>query len=200
MAFSRRTVLAGLPLWLSTPALQPLAPKSISPELHLVKAARRQIGVTTSYDGRYQSISYPGGDVPIETGVCIDVVIRAYRSAFEVDFQKLIHEDMRSNFSAYPNIWGLSRTDRNIDHRRVPNVETWLKRRGFEREPTDWMPGDIVSMRLGNRLPHIGILSTRRDRRGRPLGIHNIGAGTREEPLLGRFENERRFRFLDFTV
>ncbi|MEO1029677.1 MAG: DUF1287 domain-containing protein [Pseudomonadota bacterium] len=198
MDYSRRTVLAGLPVWFSTPLIEPLAPKGLLPEVQLVRAARSQIGVTTSYDGAYQSISYPGGDVPIETGVCIDVVIRAYRAAFGVDFQKLIHEDMRANFSAYPRIWGLTRTDRNIDHRRVPNVETYLKRRGFELPANDWKPGDIISMRLGNRLPHIAILSSKRDRQGRPLGVHNIGAGTREEPVLGRFDDERRFRFLKF--
>lgn len=175
-----------------------------SPSERLLLAARSQIGVTTSYDGGYTSIAYPGGDVDRATGVCIDVLIRAYRDAFSFDFQQHIHNDMDANFSAYPKIWGLTRTDKNIDHRRVPNIETYLTRHGAARPtPTTnqgWRPGDIVSMRLVEKgqsggLPHIAIISDRRAASGRPYVIHNIGSGAREDDIIGQYAQERRFRF-----
>lgn len=196
MDVTRRSALAGLSFWLVSP-LSGLEPEEdLFPSKTLIRAARQQIGVTVSYDGAYRSIAYPGGDVPRNTGVCIDVVIRALRDGFGFDLQKAVHEDMRTSFSAYPDIWGLSRTDRNIDHRRVPNVETWLNRQGYELDPDHWCAGDIVSMRLrSSGLPHIAILSDKSGRDGKPLGIHNIGRGTQEETVLGRFEDYRRFRF-----
>jgi uncharacterized protein len=106
----------------------------------IVSAARKQVGVTLSYDPAYVSLGYPGGDVPGEKGVCTDVVIRALRDGLSLDLQKLVHEDMKANFSAYPKNWGLSRTDKNIDHRRVPNLQTYFKRCGYKvadtRDPT----------------------------------------------------------------
>ncbi|MEO1073537.1 MAG: DUF1287 domain-containing protein [Pseudomonadota bacterium] len=162
----------------------------------LITQARKQIGVTTSYDGAYVALDYPGGDVPRESGVCIDVIIRAYRDAFSFDFQKHVHEDMAANFAAYPKRWGLTRTDRNIDHRRVPNVETWLKRHGHELPATDWQPGDILTCRVGGSLPHIGILSSRKDFAGRWKAIHNIGLGTLEDSRIWAYGDQRRFRFL----
>lgn len=161
----------------------------------LIQAARKQIGVTRSYDPAYVSLAYPGGDVPEDRGVCIDVVIRAYRDAFDFDFQQAIHEDMRSNFSAYPDRWGLRRPDRNIDHRRVPNMETWLSRRDHDRADQDWEPGDVVTCLVDASLPHVAIVSDRRGWDGHYKVIHNIGAGAREESLFGRYDNERRFRF-----
>lgn len=161
----------------------------------LIRAARKQIGVTRWYDPAYVGLGYPGGDVPEDRGVCIDVVIRAYRHAFEFDFQQAIHEDMRDHFSAYPDRWGLSRPDRNIDHRRVPNLETWLARRGYEQTTLNWQPGDIVSCMVGGNLPHIAIVSDRIGRDGQYKVIHNIGRGAQEESLLGLYANERRFRF-----
>ncbi len=162
----------------------------------LIVRARSQIGVTTLYDGAYVSLDYPMGDVPRDRGVCIDVVIRAYRDAFEFDFQKNVHEDMAANFAAYPKRWGLTRTDRNIDHRRVPNVETWLRRQGHELPASDWQPGDIITSRVDGSLPHIGILSSRKDRRGRWKAIHNIGLGTLEDSRIWKYGDQRRFRFL----
>ena len=162
----------------------------------LIVHARSQIGVTTRYDPAYVGLDYPGGDVPRDRGVCIDVIIRAYRDAFAFDFQKHIHEDMAANFHAYPKRWGLTRTDRNIDHRRVPNVETWLKRHGHELPARDWQPGDLITCRVGGTLPHIGILSSRRDRQGRWKAIHNIGLGTLEDSGIWAYEAQRRFRFL----
>ncbi len=164
----------------------------------LVRAARAQIGVTRIYDGAYVRLAYPGGDVDSSRGVCTDVIIRAYRDAFQFDFQKAVHEDMLAEFPAYPDIWGLTRPDRNIDHRRVPNLETFLSRHGEELEvparARDWQPGDLYTMRLGN-LPHMAIISDRRTRSGRPYVIHNIGAGTAEDDIIGIYGNERRFRF-----
>src|SRR5690606_18547582 len=124
------------------------------------------------YDPAYRQLSYPGGDVPQATGVCTDVVIRALRKQ-GLDLQQLVHEDMRAHFSAYPRNWGLSRPDRNIDHRRVPNLMTYFARRGFSRppsdDPMDYRAGDIVAWDLGNGLTHIGILSDRSSAAGTPL-------------------------------
>lgn len=161
----------------------------------LIRAARTQIGVTRYYDPAYVGLAYPGGDVPEDRGVCIDVIIRAYRDAFDFDFQKAIHEDMSANFSGYPDRWGLRRPDRNIDHRRVPNMETWLSRRDHDRADQDWEPGDLVTCLVDSSLPHIAIVSDRRGWDDQYKVIHNIGIGTREESLLGRYNNERRFRF-----
>ncbi len=163
----------------------------------LLAAARKQIGVTTVYDPAYVRLDYPGGDVPTDRGVCIDVIIRAYRSALDFDFQKAIHEDMASSFALYPKIWGLTRPDKNIDHRRVPNLETWLAREDAELANTDWQPGDLMTCRLPGNLPHVAIVS-----QPAPAGtlilrvVHNIGLGTREEPvLLTGLKGIRHFRF-----
>jgi uncharacterized protein len=166
----------------------------------LLAAAQRQIGVTTIYDPAYVRIAYPGGDVPTERGVCTDVLIRAYREAFGVDLQKLVHEDMRSNFAAYPRRWGLSRPDTNIDHRRVPNLQVYFTRKGQSlpdrKAPADFEPGDIVTQMLPGNLPHIGIVSSSRKRGDAPHDvIHNIGRGTQEEDILRSFPITGRYRF-----
>jgi len=162
----------------------------------LIAAARKQIGVTLTYDPAYVRLAYPGGDVDRSVGVCTDVIIRAYRDAFEIDLQKRVHEDMAAHFGRYPKTWGLSRTDRNIDHRRVPNLETFLTRKGEELPARDWQAGNLHTMRLDGRLPHIAIVSDQIGRDGLPMVIHNIGGGAREESLIGRHQNERRFRWL----
>ena len=163
----------------------------------IAESARKQIGVTTSYDPSYVALKYPGGDVPQECGVCTDVIIRALRDALNQDLQKLVHEDMRANFAKYPKNWGLSETDRNIDHRRVPNLITYFKRRGFSKAVTkkaaDYLPGDLVTCTVPPHLPHIMIVSDKKADDGTPLVIHNIGRGAREEnslftyPLTGHF-------------
>jgi uncharacterized protein len=154
----------------------------------LIAAARRQVGVTLSYDPAYTRLAFPNGDVPRAKGVCTDVVVRAYRDAFGVDLQALVNADMKRAFSAYPKRWGLKTTDRNIDHRRVPNLQTFLARQAAKRPLTDtaadWRPGDIFTSLVGGNLPHIGIVSDRKTLLGRPLIIHNIGAGAREEDAL----------------
>ncbi len=164
----------------------------------LVAAARAQIGETTLYDPAYVKLEYPGGDVPRERGVCTDVVIRAYRDAFGSDLQKLVHEDMRKNFKSYPTRWALTKPDRNIDHRRVPNLQTFWRRHGCELKIPEsqqgFAAGDLVTMLLSGRLPHIGIVSDQRDSTSnRPLVIHNIGAGTREQDILAAFRIDGRF-------
>ena len=154
----------------------------------LIAAARDQIGITLTYDPAYTALSFPGGDVPREKGVCTDVVIRAYRDALGLDLQSLVNADMKAAFSAYPKRWGLKTTDRNIDHRRVPNLEMFLTRKQarlpLSNSPKDWQPGDIFSSLVGGNLPHIGIVSDRIAANGNPLVIHNIGSGTQEEDIL----------------
>ena len=157
-------------------------------ETDVVAAARRQIGVTVGYDPAYRKIGYPGGDVPRGSGVCTDVIIRALRDARKVDLQKLVHEDMKSNFAKYPQQWGLKAPDANIDHRRVPNLQCYFKRKGYalpvSKNAADYKPGDIVTVMVGEKLPHIMIVSDRKSVAGVPLAIHNIGSGTQEEDVL----------------
>jgi len=128
---------------------------------------------------------------------CSDVVIRALREGKEMDLQKLVHEDMKSNFAKYPKIWGLRRTDRNIDHRRVPNLMTYFKRKGYAipvtQKVAEYHPGDLVTCTVPSNLPHIMIVSNHRTPRGNPLVLHNIGRGAQEEdglftyPLTGHY-------------
>ncbi|MFV0536518.1 MAG: DUF1287 domain-containing protein [Dysgonomonas sp.] len=134
-----------------------------------------------TYDPRYFSIPYPNGDVPADKGVCTDVIIRAYRK-LGIDLQKKIHEDMRSNFSKYPKKWGMKYTDKNIDHRRVPNQAMFFSRFGtvkkISNKGEDYLPGDIVTWDLGKGIVHIGIVTNRKSGDSkRPLIVHNIGQG-----------------------
>lgn len=165
----------------------------------VVAAARSQIGITTRYDSAYRSMSYPNGDVPRECGVCTDVIIRALRDACAVDLQKLVHEDMKANFAKYPQLWGLKKPDTNIDHRRVPNLQCYFKRQGCSRSVTrkasDYLPGDVVTVMVGGRLPHIMLVSDRKAQDGTPLVIHNIGAGTQEENALFKYPMTGHYRF-----
>lgn len=162
----------------------------------LVTAAREQVGVTLSYDPAYRRLSYPKGDVPLTTGVCTDVVIRALRQQ-GLDLQPAAHQDMRANFRLYPKNWGLSRPDSNIDHRRVPNLMTWFKRQGWAlplgQDAERYRPGDIVTWDLGGGLTHIGIISDRQAG-GVPLVLHNIGRGTQEEDILFSFKITGHYR------
>ena len=164
----------------------------------IVRAARSQIGKTTSYDPSYVGLSYPGGDVPLEKGVCTDVVIRALRGAVNLDLQKLVHEDMKVEFSAYPNIWGLKKPDPNIDHRRVPNLKTYFNRRGFSlpvtRRADDYLAGDLVTCTVGRNLAHIMVVSDKKTSDGVPFVIHNIGSGTKEEDRLFEFPITGHYR------
>lgn len=163
-----------------------------TPSPPLVAAARAQIGQTVAYDPAYTKLDYPMGDVPIDKGVCTDVVIRALRRQ-GVDLQRLVHEDMRRHFSAYPQKWGLSAPDPNIDHRRVPNLAAYFQRQGYQADSRDFRAGDIVTWNVGRDRPHIGIVSDRRAG-SRPLVIHNIGRGTQEEDILYRYPITGHYR------
>lgn len=164
----------------------------------VVSAARKQIGVTVRYDPRYERIAYPQGDVPLERGVCTDVVIRAYRT-LGFDLQALVHQDMNKAWNVYPKLWQLKAPDRNIDHRRVPNLATYFKRHGNALAPSrdgrDYRPGDIVTWRLPRNQPHIGIVADKTSWTGVPLVIHNIGAGTREENALFSYPITGHYRW-----
>jgi len=189
------SMLAPLPA-LAQPAVQAEAARLFP--LRVAAGAELRAMKSEVYDPAYVKLAYPGGDVPDDRGVCTDTVIRAFRHA-GVDLQVEVHEDMRASFAAYPKMWGLTKPDRNIDHRRVPNLETLFRRKGGAKAISDnagaYLPGDIVSWRLtGGGLPHIGVV-TRKKRGGLPLIAHNIGAGTREEPCLFDWPMSGWFRF-----
>lgn len=175
-------------------------PANSSPNLALViDGAVDQVGKTTSYDPSYQKLDYPNGDVPIETGVCSDVIVRAFRKG-SIDLQKEVHEDMKSNFSSYPTKWGLRGTDRNIDHRRVPNLQTYFARKGKEVATTGsaetFLPGDIVTWDLGGGVDHVGIVSNVWYKPSqRYLIVHNIGAGTRMEDVMFAWKLTGHYRY-----
>jgi uncharacterized protein YijF (DUF1287 family) len=144
------------------------------------------------YDPAYFTISYPNGDIPASKGVCTDVIIRAYRK-MGIDLQKEVHEDMKLNFGKYPKIWGLTKTDKNIDHRRVPNLMVFFERHGIVKpitgNPGDYIPGDIVCWNLGGAVTHIGIVVNRKSRDGKRYQIvHNIGGGQVMEDCLFDFK------------
>ncbi len=164
----------------------------------LTEAARGQIGVTTVYDPSYAPLDFPGGDIPRDRGVCTDVVIRALRDGWGIDLQLAVNRDMTADFSAYPQLWGLTRTDRNIDHRRVANLQALLTRVGaalvLDDEPAPYLPGDIVTWNLPGHLSHIGIVSDRLSDQGTPMILHNIGAGAREEDILFSFPMTGHYR------
>lgn len=170
----------------------------VEPE-RLVAAAMERLNHQVVYDGSYVRLAYPNGDVPANTGVCTDVVIRSYRKV-GIDLQQLVHEDMRANFSVYPKNWGLTRPDSNIDHRRVPNLQTFFTRHGqslaISQMADDYLPGDLVTWLVGGKLPHIGIVVERRSKDGkRPLIVHNIGAGPQLEDVLFEFPITGHYRY-----
>ena len=179
-------------------ALGFLALNASEPPARLVDSAMAQIGVTTAYDGRYLRIPYPGGDVPRDRGVCTDVVIRAYRN-LNIDLQQRVHDDMRTAWNAYPNPWRMRGPDTNIDHRRVPNLQIFFARMGaslpVSMDAATYRAGDVVSWRLPQGLPHIGIVSGSRTPKGVPLVIHNIGEGTRLEDILFLYRITGHYRY-----
>jgi len=166
----------------------------------LVAAAIERTNHAVRYDQAYVRIPYPGGDVPAGTGVCTDEIIRAYR-AVGVDLQKEVHEDMVSNFAAYPRKWkwNVGKPDSNIDHRRVPNLMVFFQRKG-ESLPTttnarDYNPGDLVTWDLGGGVPHIGIVVDRRGWGGRYMIVHNIGRGPKMEDVLFNWKVTGHYRY-----
>ncbi len=187
----------------------------------LVEAAIARTRRLVIYDPTYRVIAYPGGDVALDRGVCSDVIVRSYR-ALGIDLQRRVHEDMRRAFRRYPRRWGLTRPDRNIDHRRVANLRVFFTRHGqslpVSRDPSDYQPGDLVTWDLAApraggarrarvikpargamtfaRTPHIGVVTHLKSADGkRPLIVHNIGAGTRTEDMLLSFRITGHYRY-----
>ncbi len=149
----------------------------------LSNAAIQIIDKEVVYTPDYVKLKYPNGDVPAKTGVCTDVIIRAYRK-LNIDLQKEVHEDMLANFTKYPNLkkWGLKTTDKNIDHRRVPNLEVFFGRKGktlsITQNANNYKTGEIVTWMIHDKLPHIGIITHLKSEDGkRNLIVHNIGGG-----------------------
>ncbi|MCQ8882789.1 DUF1287 domain-containing protein [Pseudoalteromonas shioyasakiensis] len=167
----------------------------------LVKAAKERTEHVVVYNGSYRKIDYPNGDVPKNIGVCTDVIIRTYR-ALGIDLQALVHEDMRDNFTLYPSkrIWGLTKPDTNIDHRRVPNLQVFFEKFGtrkvISKTAADYQAGDIVTWVLPNNRPHIGIVTDElSEDQLRPLIVHNIGRGPKMEDMLFNYKITGHYRF-----
>lgn len=165
----------------------------------LAYAALERTRHQVTYDGSYRKIPYPMGDVPEQFGVCTDVVIRSYRT-LGIDLQQLVHEDMRRDFAAYPNQWGLHKPDSNIDHRRVPNLQAFFTRHGkklaISLDAKAYHPGDLVTWMLPGNLPHIGIVSDQKSQPDqRPLMVHNIGSGPKLEDILFEYKITGHYRY-----
>lgn len=167
----------------------------------LIQAALNQTQEGVIYNPTYFKISYPNGDVPAHYGVCTDVVIRAYRK-LGIDLQEQVHKDIKANFSIYPakKHWNQNKPDTNIDHRRVPNLQTFFTRKGKKLpvtdKPEDFQPGDLVTWMLGNKLPHIGIVVNEKSKDGkRHLIVHNVGAGPQLEDVLFAYPISGHYRY-----
>jgi uncharacterized protein YijF (DUF1287 family) len=193
-----RFVRVVLSLCLMSAALGQATPRLLFLQ-RLSSAAIERSHHNLRYDPAYVRISYPGGDVPADTGVCTDEVIRAYR-ALDIDLQKEVHQDMAVNFSAYTGSWFRKTPDPNIDHRRVPNLRVFFSRKGDVLPVTgraeDYAPGDLVTWGLGHGLTHIGIVVDRKDLFGRRYMImHNIGAGPKIEDVLFDWKITGHYRY-----
>ncbi|NRS89643.1 hypothetical protein HNQ02_002574 [Flavobacterium sp. 7E] len=170
-------------------------------EQKLSDAALSIINPSIVYDPSYFSIKYPNGDIAANKGVCTDVVIRAYRK-LNIDLQKEVHEDMKANFSKYPNLvkWGMTKTDTNIDHRRVPNLEVFFDRKGehlpINQDPSTYKTGEIITWMINGKLPHIGIITNQKSADGkRNLIVHNIGGGQVLADCLFDFEIVGHYKY-----
>jgi len=172
-------------------------PKSFAEKLS--NAALSIIDPDVVYTPAYVGIKYPNGDVPAKTGVCTDVIIRAYRK-LGIDLQKEVHEDMKANFVLYPKTWGLKSTDKNIDHRRVPNLEVFFGRKGEKlkvaENASEYETGDLVTWMINGKMPHIGIVTHKKSADGkRNLIVHNVGGGQVLEDCLFSWEIVGHFRY-----
>jgi uncharacterized protein YijF (DUF1287 family) len=168
-------------------------------QLKLAQEARKLTNDQVTYDPQYFKIAYPNGDVPADKGVCTDVIIRAYRK-MGIDLQRLVHEDMKAHFGLYPKNWGLKSTDKNIDHRRVPNLMVFFERKGqklsISSKAEDYKPGDIVCWNLGGGITHIGIVSNQlSEDKKRYKIIHNVGAGQVLEDFIFNYKIIGHYRF-----
>jgi uncharacterized protein YijF (DUF1287 family) len=203
-ARSRVGLLLGGGLFLSLSSFAQVDPSFVSGRAaftqRLVAAAVERTHHVVHYNSAYVRIAYPGGDVPADTGVCTDEIIRIYR-AVGIDLQKEVHEDMQANFGSYPNHvrWMLFHTDTNIDHRRVPNLMVFFRRKGEELPAssysTDYAPGDLVTWDLGGNVPHIGIVVETKSATGRYLIVHNIGQGPKMEDVLFSWKITGHYRY-----
>ncbi len=206
--WTRRAAMAGLGA-LTACSPRPVKrvgadPAPTGPGAELAAAARLQIGVTTGYDGSYRALAYPGGDPPRNTGACSDVLVRAARDAWGADLQQLVHEDMTAAFKAYPQRWGLAGPNSNIDHRRVPNLETYLTRQGAGvwragvvvwgiGFPRPFEVGDILTWRCAlSNGPHVAIVV---QGGGQPRIVENKGGGVREVPLSANRDDGAQAHF-----
>lgn len=175
-------------------------PAASSPQLkQFIDGAVEQSKVTTGYDPSYVKIDYPNGDLPSDTGVCSDVVVRAFRKA-GIDLQKEVHEDMKLAWAEYPRKWGARGTDTNIDHRRVLNLTTYFDRQNktlpISNNRTDYLPGDVVAWELSDGVEHIGILTNLWSEPDKHcLVVHNIGAGARVEDVLFAWKIIGHYRY-----
>jgi uncharacterized protein YijF (DUF1287 family) len=167
----------------------------------LSNAAIQIIDKDVVYTPDYVKLKYPNGDVPAKTGVCTDVIIRAYRK-LNIDLQKEVHEDMVANFTKYPNLkkWGLKTTDKNIDHRRVPNLEVFFGGKGktllITQNANDYKTGEIVTWMINDKLPHIGIITHLKSKDGkRNLIVHNVGNGQVLEDCLFSYTIVGHFQY-----
>ncbi|WP_286968689.1 DUF1287 domain-containing protein [Flavobacterium sp. UBA4854] len=174
-------------------------PKTFAEKLS--QAAISIIDPSIDYDPAYFKIDYPNGDVPKNKGVCTDVIIRSYR-VLNIDLQKEVHEDMVENFSLYPNLkkWGMTKTDTNIDHRRVPNLEVFFERKGTKLPVTqnakDYKTGELVTWMINDKLPHIGIVTNKKSADGkRNLIVHNVGSGQILEDCLFEYKIVGHFKY-----
>ena len=191
-------------MWFLLPLLFLSLPADSSTDTLLNRLVEAAIDRTTHhvrYDASYLSIDYPNGDIPDNIGVCTDVIIRSYRK-LGIDLQQLVHEDMKANFDLYPSkrIWGLSKADHNIDHRRVPNLQTFFSRYGetleISSQAEDYKPGDLVTWVLPKNLPHIGIVTNQLSKvSGNPLIAHNIGAGPKLDDMLFKYRITGHYRY-----
>lgn len=194
-------VVAAFSLWPVAGAIEPARaqPPPADAEFYLALAAsaeeRTRHAVT--YDGAYQRLDYPWGDVADNIGVCTDVVVRAYRGV-GVDLQQLVHLDMKRHFRLYPRVWRTKRPDPNIDHRRVRNLEIFFARHGLSiaatDNPADYRAGDIVSWRFADGRPHMGVVVNRRQH-GVPQIVHNVGGGTELDDVLFSYDIHGHYRF-----
>ncbi|WP_427875274.1 DUF1287 domain-containing protein [Flavobacterium sp. MMS24-S5] len=171
----------------------------------LSQAAISIIDPSIDYDPSYFKIDYPNGDVPKDKGVCTDVVIRSYR-VLNIDLQKEVHEDMIENFSLYPNLqkWGMTKTDTNIDHRRVPNLEVFFERKGTKLPVTqnakDYKTGELVTWTINDKLPHIGIVTNKKSADGkRNLIVHNVGGGQVLEDCLFKYKIVGHYKYEEIS-
>ena len=183
-----------------TPATQKTDSSALSHSFYtkLADAAHARTRERVRYVRAYVSIDYPGGDVPANTGVCTDVVIRSYRK-MGIDLQVKVHQDMKQNFHLYPNIWGLKKPDTNIDHRRVPNLMVFFSRFGKtlpkSKNGSDYQPGDIVCWDLGRGMTHIAIVANKKGPSGNYMIIHNIGAGPKMDDRLFAWKIIGHFKY-----